>query len=201
MTTTTQDQILELAAEQRCIDRAHIRASAHNLRAMAALVVPGATALLYEDWHEDGWVFCGVLSSDSTCYEQPRFPPEPTPLSPIGDLLASTSPALDENLQYRRHRFGTLRGAHVFLVNETADLSMLPGLDDEVTAIAQAMPEQRRPGAATDAGDTVTSAFAPANTGVAATQTPTPGPGEVLVTRDGTSRVLDRAAFMAEVQR
>ena len=138
MTTTTQDQILELAAEQRCIDRAHIRASAHNLRAMAALVVPGATALLYEDWHEDGWVFCGVLSSDSTCYEQPRFPPEPTPLSPIGDLLASTSPALDENLQYRRHRFGTLRGAHVFLVNETADLSMLPGLDDEVTAIAQA---------------------------------------------------------------
>lgn len=199
MTDTTQDQIRELAAEQNRIDEAYALMSAHKLREMAKLVVPNAAALLYEDDYENGWLFRGVLASDGAVYEQPRALPEPTVLSPIGDLLAPTSPALEENLEYRPQQFGTLRGAHVLLIDEWAHLPMMPSLDDEVTAIAHSMPDQRRPGAETDAGDTVVFAFDTSNAGATALQAPTPGPGEILVTRDGVVRVLDRAAFAAAV--
>lgn len=200
MTDTTHDQIRELAAEQDRIDEAYSLMSVHKLREMAKLVVPNAAALLYEDDDENGWLFRGVLTSDGTIYEQPRALPEQTGLSPIGDLLAPTSPALEENLEYRRHQFGTLRGAHVFLVDEWAHLPMMPSLDDEVTAIAHSMPEQRRPGEATDVGDTVVFAFDTSNAGATAPQAPAPGPGEILVTRDGDVQVLDPAAFAAAVR-
>lgn len=196
----TYDQVRDLALEQHLLDRAYIRASAYKLKSMATLIVPTATALLFEWDYDYSWVFRGVLTSDGTVYEQPRVLPEPTTLSPIGDLLAPTSAALEENLNYRRHQFGTLRGAHAFLVDEDADLSMWPGLDDEVTAIAHSMPEQRHPGVATDAGDTAVFAFDTSNVGATALQSPTPGPGELLVTRDGVVRVLDRAAFAAAVR-